>query len=224
MTVSQRDRARRRLRLGIWGAATRAYDAAGYSADGHLDEDVRGVVAADHVDAGSDEGDAEAEGEVGADDLGGGEVGHAEQGYGTESACAGGGEADLRADGEHDGADEFGAVAAGAGDAGGAEVAEDVPAGGEEDDGSEDEVEDGARAVGGDVLEEDGADDDAGKAAEEHEAEDAVVDLTARDLHGDDDELDDGGVGERGADGDLDRDVQEEDEQGRGDDAGAYAG
>ena len=54
-------------------------------------------------------------------------------------------------------------------------------------------------------------------------AEHAVVNLFADHLHGNNDEFDDGGVGERGADGDLDGHMQEEDQQRSRDDSRAYA-
>ena len=75
----------------------------------------------------------------------------------------------------------------------------------------------------GDMPEEDGAEDDSREAAEQHETEHTVVDLFADDLDGDDDEFDDGGVGKRGADGDLDGHVEEEDQQRSGNDSGADA-
>ncbi len=55
-------------------------------------------------------------------------------------------------------------------------------------------------------------------------AEGAPRDLTAPDLHGNDDEFDGGGIGEGGTDSFCDRDVEKEDEQGRNERAGADAG
>ena len=54
-------------------------------------------------------------------------------------------------------------------------------------------------------MEEERTQDDAGDAAEQHPEQDPVVDLLAHNLHRNHDQLDDRGVGQRGADGDLHR-------------------
>ena len=99
-----------------------------------------------------------------------------------------------------------------------------LPDGGEDEYTAEQTVHDLLEAGGIEMTKKDGADEDAGKAAEEHHAEDAPGDLFAPDLGGNEGELDGGREEQAGGDGDGRGDVQEEDQQRRRDGAGTDAG
>ena len=195
------------------------------AADDEVDEQSRVEARALKVKRAADEREAEAKGEVGANDAACVEGREAEKRERAESTGAGGGEADFSADGEHDEGEPSGRVGALREFGGRAEVAVDMPGGREGDHDAEREEE--PEIVGGivgDALKDERADSDAGDSSGEDDGEGAPLDLAAPDLNGDYDELDGCGVGERGADGFGDWNVEKQDEQRRDERAGANAG
>ena len=82
-------------------------------------------------------------------------------------------------------------------------MAEDLPAGGEDDDGPEHHVQQRLGTVLRDVTEEERTQDHPWYAAEQHPEQDPVGDLLAPDLNRNHDQLDHGCVGQGGAYRDL---------------------
>src|SRR5258708_5623055 len=105
-----------------------------------------------------------------------------------------------------------------------AEVEDQLRPGSGNQDDAEKQVEQALRAGSDEVLEKHGADQDAGRAAEEHEAEGAPIDVAAGDLRRDQDELYSCGEHEADAYSDGRRYAQKQNEHRHGDGARAHAG
>ena len=126
---------------GDSGSEASADKAAEDAADDEIDEQCGIDAGAAEMEGASNERQAKAEGEVGADDATGVEWGEAKEGKRSKGSGAGGREADFSTDGEHDEGEPAWRVGALHGFGCGAKVAVDVPRRRESNHDAEGEIE-----------------------------------------------------------------------------------